>query len=71
MIQFAHTALTAPSKAIPLIGNPSTIFCIANYLVLELANSLDSPFSSHQKKLEQVYLENDILFNLQVEDFDR
>ena len=71
LIQFAHTALTAPSKAIPLIGNPSTIFCIANYLVLELANSLDSPFSSHQKKLEQVYLENDILFNLQVEDFDR
>jgi DNA-binding MurR/RpiR family transcriptional regulator len=71
LIQFAHTALTAPSKAIPLIGNPSTIFCIANYLVLELANSLDSPFSSHQKKLEQVYLENDILFNLQVENFDR
>jgi DNA-binding MurR/RpiR family transcriptional regulator len=71
LIQFAHSALTAPSKAIPLIGNPSTIFCIANYLVLELANSLDSLFSSHQKKLEQVYLENDILFNLQVEDFDR
>ncbi|MBW2513357.1 MAG: MurR/RpiR family transcriptional regulator [Deltaproteobacteria bacterium] len=71
LIQFAHTALTAPSKAIPLIGNPSTIFCIANYLVLELANSLDSPFSSHQEKLEQVYLENDILFNLHVENFDR
>jgi DNA-binding MurR/RpiR family transcriptional regulator len=71
LIQFAHTALTAPSKAIPLIGNPSTIFCIANYLVLELANSQDSPFSSHQEKLEQVYLENDILFNLHVEDFDQ
>jgi DNA-binding MurR/RpiR family transcriptional regulator len=71
LIQFAHTALTAPSKAIPLIGNPSNIFCIANYLVLELANSLDSPFSSHQEKLEQVYLENDILFNLHREDFDR
>ena len=71
LIQFAHTSLTAPSKAIPLIGNPSTLFCIANYLVLELASRQDSPFSSHQEKLEQVYLENDILFNLQVEDFDQ
>ena len=71
LIQFAHTSLVAPSKSIPLIGNPSTISCIANYLVLELASRQDSRFSSHQEKLEQVYLENDILFNLHVEDFDQ
>jgi DNA-binding MurR/RpiR family transcriptional regulator len=71
LIQFAHTSLVAPSKSIPLIGNPSTISCIANYLVLELASLQDSRFSSHQAKLEQVYLENDILFNLYVEDFDQ
>ena len=71
LIQFAHTSLVAPSKSIPLIGNPSTIFCIANYLVLELASRQDSRFSSHQEKLEQVYLENDILFNLHMEDFDQ
>ena len=71
LIQFAHTSLVAPSKSIPLIGNPSTIFCIANYLVLELASRQDSRFSSHQEKLEQVYLENDILFNLHVKDFDQ
>ncbi len=71
LIQFAHTSLVAPSKSIPLIGNPSMISCIANYLVLELASRQDSRFSLHQEKLEQVYLENDILFNLQVEDFDQ
>lgn len=71
LIQFAHTSLVAPSRSIPLIGNPSTIFCIANYLVLELASRQDSRFSSHQEKLEQVYLENDILFNLYMENFDQ
>ena len=71
LIQFAHTSLVAPSKSIPLIGNPSTITCIANYLVLELASRQDNRFSLHQEELEQVYLENDILFNLHMEDFDQ
>ena len=64
LIQFAHSSLVAPSKSIPLIGNPATIACIANYLVLELASLQDRQINSHQERLEQVYLENDILFNL-------
>lgn len=71
LIQFAHSSLVAPSKSIPLIGNPSTIFCIANYLVLELASRQNSSFSSHQENLEQMYLENDILFNFYMEDEEK
>ena len=33
---FAHLSLIAPSKSIPFIGNPTTISCIINYLVLDL-----------------------------------
>ena len=64
LIPFAHFSLVVPSKSIPLIGNPSAILCIANYLVLELAGLENDKVDSHQGKLEQVYLENDILFNL-------
>ncbi|MCP4694520.1 MAG: MurR/RpiR family transcriptional regulator [Desulfobacterales bacterium] len=67
LISFAHVSLVAPSKSIPLIGNPTTIMCIANYLVLELAGRRDSALDSHQEKLERVYFENDILFNFYTE----
>ena len=63
--QFAHQSLIAPSKNIPFIGNPTTISCIINYLVLELASRNGVRLKDHQEKLEQIYRENDILFNLQ------
>ncbi len=62
--QFAHQSLIAPSKNIPFIGNPTTISCIINYLVLELASRNGVRLKDHQEKLEQIYRENDILFNL-------
>ena len=68
LTQFAHLALVAPAKNIPFIGSPTTISCIINYLVLELASRDGSRLRDHQGKLEQAYRENDILFNLRGED---
>ena len=69
LIQFAHLSLIAPSQNIPFIGNPTTISCIINYLVLELARRNGVRLKDHQEKLEQIYRENDILFNLHKERF--
>lgn len=64
VIPFAHLSLVVPSRSIPLIGYPTTISCIINYLVLELVNRQHPQLKGHQEKLEQMYLENDILFNM-------
>jgi DNA-binding MurR/RpiR family transcriptional regulator len=66
VIPFAHLSLVVPSRSIPLIGYPTTISCIINYLVLELVNRQDPKLNEHQERLEQMYLENDILFNFHV-----
>ena len=68
VIPFAHLSLVVPSRSIPLIGYPTTISCIINYLVLELVNRQRPQLKEHQEKLEQMYLENDILFNMHVHD---
>ena len=68
LTQFAHLALVAPAKNIPFIGSPTTISCIINYLVLDLASRDRNRLKNHQGKLEQAYRENDILFNLRGED---
>lgn len=67
LTQFAHLSLIAPSKHIPFIGSPTTISCIINCLVLELASRNGDRLKKHQEKLEQAYRENDILFNLRTE----
>jgi DNA-binding MurR/RpiR family transcriptional regulator len=64
VIPFAHLSLVVPSRSIPLIGFPTTISCIINYLVLELVNRHHPQLKEHQEKLEQMYMENDILFNM-------
>ncbi len=64
LIPFAHGSLVAPSKSIPLIGYPTAIACIINYLILELATLKDERLRAHQERLEQVYRENDILFSM-------
>jgi DNA-binding MurR/RpiR family transcriptional regulator len=69
LIQFSHLSLVAPSKNIPFIGNPTTISCVINYLVLELASRNGDRLKKHQEKIEQAYRENDILFNLYKEEF--
>jgi DNA-binding MurR/RpiR family transcriptional regulator len=68
VIPFAHLSLVVPSRSIPLIGYPTTISCIINYLVLELVNRQDPKLNEHQERLEQMYLENDILFNMYAND---
>lgn len=68
VIPFAHHSLVVPSRSIPLIGYPTTISCIINYLVLALVNRQDPELKQHQEKLEQMYLENDVLFNMHAHD---
>ncbi len=70
LTQFSHLSLIAPTRNIPFIGNPTTISCIINYLVMELASRDNNRLKAHHEKLEQAYLENDILFNLQKETFN-
>jgi DNA-binding MurR/RpiR family transcriptional regulator len=68
VIPFAHLSLVVPSRSIPLIGYPATISCIINYLVLELVNRKSPELEEHQERLEQMYLENDVLFNMYAHD---
>ncbi len=68
VIPFAHRSLVVPSRSIPLIGYPTTISCIINYLVLALVNRQQPELKAHQEKLEQMYLENDVLFNMHAHD---
>jgi DNA-binding MurR/RpiR family transcriptional regulator len=64
LIQFAHQSLVVASRSIPFIGHPTAISCIINYLVLSLAKRQRADMKKHQERIEQIYLENDILFNL-------
>ncbi len=63
LIQFADQTIIAPSRSIPLIGYSAAISSIINCLILELASRHDAGIKQHQERLEQTYLENDILFN--------
>jgi len=67
LIQFAHLTLVAPFQHIPVLGSPSTLFCLINYLILELANRRGNQLKEHQEKLELSYRENDVLFNPDIE----
>ena len=70
LTQFAHLSLLAPTKNIPFIGSPTIISCIINYLVQELASRDGERLKMHQNTLEQIYRENDVLFNLHKEEPD-
>jgi DNA-binding MurR/RpiR family transcriptional regulator len=64
IIYEADEILIAPSPHIPLIGTPTALSCLINYLVMELASRYGSDLKKHQEKLEQSYWENDVLFNM-------
>ncbi|MBF0573069.1 MAG: MurR/RpiR family transcriptional regulator [Desulfamplus sp.] len=64
IIQFANFFLVVPMNSIPFIGNTSNMLCIIKYIVQELASRLGDDLKKHQHKLEQLYVENDILFNI-------
>jgi DNA-binding MurR/RpiR family transcriptional regulator len=63
VIPFSQISLVAPSKHIPFLGSPTSIACLINYMVHEVANHLGSSVKEHQEEIEQTYLENDLLFN--------
>ncbi len=63
--QFADVSLVVPSGSIPFIGNVSGMLATIQYIVQELANIKGEELADYQKQLEQVYLENDILFNIE------
>ncbi len=63
LIQFSDHVLIAPLKTIPFLGSPSSLISLINYLVHTQASAMGSQVKEHQEKLEQAYLENDILFN--------
>lgn len=62
LIQFADHALVVPSRHIPVLGSPTHLSCLINYLVHEVARRLGDRVKVHQERLEKAYLENDILF---------
>jgi len=64
VIPFANLSLVVPSRSIPFIGNVSNMLCVIQYMVQELASRRGDDLQKHQEQLEQVYMENDILFNL-------
>ena len=64
VIGFADLSLVVPSRSIPFIGNVSGILTVIQYIVQELASQKGEGLAGYQKQLEQIYLENDILFNL-------
>ncbi|MDD2604989.1 MAG: MurR/RpiR family transcriptional regulator [Desulfobacteraceae bacterium] len=64
LLHCADERLVAPSAHIPLIGSPTTLSCLVNYLILELASRYGPDLKQHQEKLEQSYWENDVLFNM-------
>ena len=64
LFPFAHQKLVIPARSIPYIGYIAATSSVISYLVLELAARQRPEVDVHQQKLEQIYLENDILFNL-------
>ena len=63
LVQFSDHVLIAPLKTIPFLGNPAALISLINYLVHTLAADMGKELKNHQEKIEQAYLENDILFN--------
>lgn len=63
LIPFSDHVLMAPLKTIPFLGSPTSLISLINYLVHTLAADMGDKLKTHQEKIEQAYLENDILFN--------
>lgn len=62
LVPFADYTLLAPQGGIPFLGNPASMMTLINYLAHSLSSEMGSELKAHQEKLEQSYLENDILF---------
>lgn len=60
--------MVLPSQSIPYIGYIAAMSSVISRMILELAARQPEKVRPHQERLEQIYLENDILFNLPVID---
>lgn len=63
--QFADLTLLAPSRHLPLLGSLSSLNCLASFLALEMINRGDMGIQKQQQKLERLFREQDLLFNLE------
>lgn len=63
LIPFSRHHLIAPLHSLPFLGSITALSCLINFLVHAMARQQGENLSVHQQKLEQAYLENDILFN--------
>lgn len=74
VIPFANISLVVPIKSTPLMedisipftGNSSNMLFAIKYIVQKVAAGEGEQLKNHQQKVEQVYRENDIMFNLQL-----
>lgn len=65
LMAFADLSLVVPARSIPFVGNVSGMLASIQYIVQELANLRGEKMVAYQQQLEQFYLENDILFNIE------
>ncbi|MDA3917405.1 MAG: MurR/RpiR family transcriptional regulator [Deltaproteobacteria bacterium] len=65
LMQFCSHSLIASSSQIPFLGNLTSLTFLINYLVHALAKKRGTKLKEHQDRLEQLYWENDILFNFE------
>jgi DNA-binding MurR/RpiR family transcriptional regulator len=63
--QFAQLTIIARYLHFPLVGSPSSMACLINCLISEMAARERTAIREHQEALEHAYLENDILFNME------
>jgi DNA-binding MurR/RpiR family transcriptional regulator len=68
LFPFAHQTMVVQSQSIPYIGYIAAMSSVISYMILELAGRQRDKVHHHQEKLEQIYLENDILFSLPIID---
>ena len=60
---FAQVAIVVRCLHFPLVGSPSPMSCLVNCITSEMAARGGEALRDHQETLENVYRENDILFN--------
>jgi DNA-binding MurR/RpiR family transcriptional regulator len=61
--QFAMLSIVVRCLHFPLIGSPSPMSCLVNCITSEMAAKGGEHLRDHQANLENLYRENDILFN--------
>lgn len=63
LVNWADESLIIPSSNIPLFGSPAVVSCMINYIVQELAVVSGASATEHQKRLELIYSQENILFS--------